>query len=736
MRGAHRDIFERVVRTWWTSEKLRDQMLQYNQLATWGLGQGGPPEASRVARALGRIEYHAYFDYVERRGLTARWDVIREDFPTLCGEPVQADDTLRQMLTAVNDERRAAARQRLGGRQLQVHALEKPDTSVGTNLWLVRYTIGAQGSDDEPPFDEGDKVAVVGPDGERLPAEVGGLLEGSGRLLLFVTAAVRAQLPFHGIVRENLDVLLQRLARRIEACLSDPAPRAGQLALLDPGGAWKRRVDPPVTPAEVVDSTALNEDQKAAVLHAGNHALSAIWGPPGTGKTHTLARLVLSLALRGERVLVIAPSNIALDQIALRLLQIAETHADAGALVSAHRVLRFGFPKLAEVASNDALYPDLKEVRALNDQIRRVMEAVAALTKVLDNDPDNDEVREPLAMKTREVRELSDDRRKLLDEHVNQAQVVLTTAAMCATDDTLHAGEPFESVVFDEASMLSPVLALPAAALATQRMVVVGDFQQLPPIVLAVTEAADRWLRRDLFDHLELVDTTKEGRRRLTPAAHHRVRMLRTQHRMHPDIADVSNRLFYDGQLRTARHPRPLPAAFHDVPRAIVLNLDGNYAGWVRFTKAGSRVNPEAAKVTLALVGALRDLSDLSIAVIAPYRAHIHRLRKGVSAIDPAIRVGTIHTMQGSEADIVVWDLVDVADSERGVRAGMLYRGLDGNRLFNVAATRARELLVIVGHVPSFTDTRSGVQSLATAMNNLYGRLSVDELKNGAWLRW
>ncbi len=728
-------IFERVIRRWWASEKQRGVPMHYAQLAVWALGQGGATQTAIVAQALGRPQFHAYLPQGDNGTLTARWSLIDRDFPELCGGQKRKLPPVEAMLKALKDEHKAAQRQ-AGRVRMLVNSLQRSTSHVGGDVRLVSYAITSH-EDEDPAFDVGNKVVVM--DREKKnhwKAEVGRIDEANGRILLFVDRKTCDLLPRTAIVADDPSILLKLLADRIDQCLKNPEPNFGQRALLAPDDAWGQRVDASFDDADLLDREALNAGQRAAVLHACNHRLSAIWGPPGTGKTHALARLIFSLALRGERVLVIAPSNIALDQVALRLLQIAEHHPAAAALVERREVLRFGYPKLAEVKANDKLYPDLEPVRALNAQIRREQEAAEVLSDKADAPDASTTDHEKLAVKLKLIRDLIDQRRGLLDESVNHAQVVLTTASMCAVDETLHAGRPFDTVVYDESSMLSPVLALPAAALATERLVVVGDFQQLPPVVLAATDEANHWLKRDLFDTLGVVSGPAGGRRTLSSKGERRVCMLEVQHRMDPAIAKVPSDLFYDGRLRTARTERPLPPAFHEVPRAVVLDLDADRRGFVQVTKACSRVNPKAAEVTVALAESIRRLSDLSIAVIAPYRAHIHHLRKRLAAIDGVIQVGTIHTMQGSEADVVIWDLVDVADRARRVRAGALYRGADGNRLFNVAATRARELLVIIGHRPSFIEPGTGIDRLALALQHRYARLTPRELHEQAWLRW
>src|SRR5262249_26107985 len=98
-------------------------------------------------------------------------------------------------------------------------------------------------------------------------------------------------------------------------------------------------------------------------------------------------------------------------------------------------------------------------------------------------------------------------------------------------------------VVVDEASMAPMPSLYFAAGRATQKVIVVGDFRQLPPIVLAETEMALKWLGRDIFNQAGIQQAVDEGR------PEPRLTMLRRQYRMHPQISAVSNSIIYGGQL-------------------------------------------------------------------------------------------------------------------------------------------------------------------------------------------
>ena len=85
------------------------------------------------------------------------------------------------------------------------------------------------------------------------------------------------------------------------------------------------------------------------------------------------------------------------------------------------------------------------------------------------------------------------------------------------------------------------------------------------------------------------------------------------------------------------------------------------------------------------------------VGLITPYNGQVALLKRHLKSIDDdavrnRIQVGTIHPFQGSERDVIIWDLVETADLD----LGRLFRDNAGKRLVNVAVSRARGKLVVV----------------------------------------
>ena len=90
--------------------------------------------------------------------------------------------------------------------------------------------------------------------------------------------------------------------------------------------------------------------------------------------------------------------------------------------------------------------------------------------------------------------------------------------------------------------------------------------------------------------------------------------------------------------------------------------------------------------------------------IIAPYRAQVTLIRRLLRERGPEkdqarrIRLGTVHAFQGSEADVIIWDLVETRDH----KIGRLYHKDAGDRLSNVAISRAQGKLILVGDPEAF----------------------------------
>jgi len=423
----------------------------------------------------------------------------------------------------------------------------------------------------------------------------------------------------------------------------------------------------------------LDATQRAAVRHALRAKdVALIHGPPGTGKTRTLVEVVRQSLRRGERVLVSAASNAAVDNLGERLSELGVP------------VLRLGHPARVSPALESRTLDALVEDSAARARARRfVAEANEMRRRV-----ERRRARERLGFREarelmREARALMRDARRTLDAErsaqLERARVVCATAA--GVEVAALEGRLFDLVVLDEATQAVDPLAL-AALSRGKRAVLAGDPRQLPPTVLD-PDAAQRGLGRTLFERL----LERHGQMALA--------MLQVQYRMHAELMRFPSHSMYDGKLIAAdqvarRMLEELPGVRADTLRPGPWHfIDTSGKGFVeqRSEDDPSTCNPAQAERTARDVRRLlsRGLAPTDLAVITPYLAQARLLREALrDAIDAGLECGTVDAFQGREKQAVVVDLVRSNDDGQ---VGFLA----DTRRMNVALTRAMRFLLVIG---------------------------------------
>jgi serine/threonine protein kinase/DNA polymerase III delta prime subunit len=254
----------------------------------------------------------------------------------------------------------------------------------------------------------------------------------------------------------------------------------------------------------------------------------------------------------------------------------------------------------------------------------------------------------------------------------------------------------FDVCIVDEASKAAPTELLVPLAKA-KRWILVGDDRQLPPFV-------DRALTRP--EVLTKYDLTKE---QLNETLFSRMKAslpdqchveLRTQHRMVPAIGNLISNCFYDGHLSSEER----------VWDSTLSGILGKPVVWLTTARKANRGELAAAassclnRLEVRIISELLEKleasaavanRDYSVGVLAPYGAQKQALERAMATrMDSAgrlrIECNTVDAFQGREVDIAVFS---VTRSNTKRRLGFL----DEFRRLNVALSRAREYLVIVG---------------------------------------
>ena len=212
---------------------------------------------------------------------------------------------------------------------------------------------------------------------------------------------------------------------------------------------------------------------------------------------------------------------------------------------------------------------------------------------------------------------------------------------------------------------------------------------------------------------------------------HPALNQLLNQRRSNEKIVDLINRTFYQGKLIPAAKKNEDIVNSDPFPGRIIA-LKKVTEGAVRYTKGGTRQNKVFAENVISLLDILNKEkeTDFTIGVITPYRGQVSLLRALVyerkydEDFNKRIKIGTVHTFQGSECDIIIFDMVDcyVLENGKSNTIGRLYSGNDGERLLNVAVSRARHKLIVVCD-PEYIKNIPG-NTITTNSRTLFNKLS------------
>ncbi len=359
-----------------------------------------------------------------------------------------------------------------------------------------------------------------------------------------------------------------------------------------------------------IENNAAQDEAVRKAVSARDCAL--IHGPPGTGKTYTIAQAICAMVDRGERVLLSAFTNRAVDNALEALLEQG---------IDPDLVCRVG--------SESGIRADMQSFR-----LERGGDPEARL------------------------------------EELESAQVVAATTASCGS--RVMAEQSFDVALVDEAAQLTEPGTY-AAIERAERFVLVGDHEQLPPVVRAEND-----LSTSLFE-------------RLVEAFPDAGIMLDRQYRMNQRIQAFASREFYDGGLRPAtpavagRTLDDLEGVFRDdLPPALrdpvtFLAVDGD---------DGRYTDSQEAERIAELIDTYTDagVSHDQIGVIAPFRAQVSTI---TNIVPDEVTIDTVDRFQGSSEEVII-----ISFTATGSLEGPIF---EDYRRINVALTRPKRALVLVG---------------------------------------
>ncbi len=449
-----------------------------------------------------------------------------------------------------------------------------------------------------------------------------------------------------------------------------------------------------------VSSGKLNDSQNRALKLSVDSELFLIHGPPGTGKTTTLAEVIR--ANLGKRILVCADSNVAVDNV-------IEHFKD-------RNIVRIGHPaKIGSTLLRYSIEVKITEDERYGNKVERLERRINLLRRA------QEEYKKPLpgirrGMSNEEILTLANrgaskrgitsnqimkmakwirlqekitrlyNRKneliqKIANDIIDSAEIVFSTNSGAGSE--LLEDKTFDVVFIDEAAQATePSSLIPIVK--AGRVVFAGDHKQLPPTILSDKA---KGLNVSMFERFEEIYGCSS--------------MLTVQYRMNDKICRFPSCEFYSCRLVSDESVRDIRLSDiasvdsflgGDEP-VVFFNTEGKF---MEAQKKGStsRYNPREANFVKDIVERLLSygVSPDDIGVITPYKDHEEYMKKIIENIE----IKSVDGFQGKEKEVIVLSLVRANEEEE---IGFLR---DKRRL-NVAITRAKRKLIIVGDVATLS---------------------------------
>ncbi|MDD3466546.1 MAG: ATP-binding protein [Campylobacterales bacterium] len=319
------------------------------------------------------------------------------------------------------------------------------------------------------------------------------------------------------------------------------------------------------------------------------------------------------------------------------------------------------------------------KAKAFKDQVEKQVQDIA-------------EAKEKLALINQEGK-ICKDRIELLkgeltdivgQDFFKSAKLAGTTLMSVATNKKVREAG-FDVLIVDEASMANLPMLLLAINCIKEKVVMFGDPMQLSPVAKKAPE-----LKTSIFDVLGVSESFRNGE------IHPKAAMLDQQFRCHPEIAALTSELFYNGLLKNER-------VMEDNKKAMYIkNTHG--LGCNFKSQNGSFINERHQRIVLEQVKSALQKGQREIGVISPFRAQaeaiqsLFNLELAELYPDAKFKAATIHSFQGQQKDVVIFDFT-FGQSLRGNGLPQMLLGdivSEAAKLLNVATTRARDFFVLV----------------------------------------
>ena len=533
------------------------------------------------------------------------------------------------------------------------------------------------------------------------------------------------------LLTSQSNVAVDHALTQIAEAADDPAPemvRIGRTEKIGSGGeawtleeralSWREEVLGRCQP--VMEELRQSEREARAAVKAGGEQSDPETANVGTIEEWTAEAKDIAAQLQEYELEYASLGSDTLDV----------TKAEAADAVEQTRTqLREQLDALNELLSQPI---DMEDTNDEFDALAKIIEAAAVPAQR------ESEVEDP---KQRELRRIQELRTVLLqwtgvvglpsDFHSLIGRSARVVAATCLFSANLFKGNwsqgaseqetSFDWAIVDEAGRATvPEILVPIVR--SERAILVGDERQLPPMVDALvmqdsdSPSEDHSLDTSLFQSLveQAEGSTQEY-----------IASLRTQYRMQPAIGNLVSAVFYDGQLENGDLPRSRSRTLDWMPAPVTWLSTSSLPNRAENRSGDSFANAAEAETVLQLLEKMEAKCRErrrrpTVGVITGYSAQVERL---VTQIDPTdrskwrnleIEIATVDSFQGRECDVVVYSTVR---SNRSSTIGFLR----DYRRINVALSRARDLLVIVGDDSMMENATMGpeLNPFASVLNHI-----------------
>ena len=465
---------------------------------------------------------------------------------------------------------------------------------------------------------------------------------------------------------------------------------------------------------EYIDET-LNPSQKTAVQKAlSTPDFFLVHGPFGTGKTRTLVELVYQEVRQERKVLATAESNTAVDNLLERI-----------AVNKKIKVTRLGHPQRVSKENKEHTlaykfeqHPLSNNIESYYNVIDEYIEERKYYTKptpqhrrgMSDNQivqyanrskssrgVDADTIKSMARWidynnKINEFHEkIEKIETKIINEIINDSDVIVSTNSSAALESIQHT--KFDVAIIDEASQTTiPSVLIPIAK--AHRFILAGDHKQLPPTILS-------------DEAYQLQDTLFES---LIEKYSHKSQLLNVQYRMNNELMKFPNQEFYDNQLESAESNEhiTLNDLIPDDEKVLTFidtsGMDNNKEEQLNDSK--SRINKLEAEICLNIVNKYHEqgINNEDMGIISPYADQVKLISDKTD-----VEVKTVDGFQGREKEIIIISTVrSNDDGELGF--------LNDLRRLNVAITRAKRKLIIVGNSNTLSSNKTYNKLVKNAM--------------------